>query len=102
MVQWISNLYIGDRMQKRIDRVMASIDKREVTYNVYCIAIATSDHNLLDIIDANELLFPYYRNRTMKVVGLAKGKQEAVQLVEQIIVRVYQETGGFDVRAYFT
>jgi hypothetical protein len=35
-------------------------------------------------------------------VGLAKGKDEAVELVHEMIMEVYTKTGDFNVRAYFT
>ena len=54
-----------------------------------------------DIMEANELLFPYYR-KDIRIVGLAKGRDEAISLVEDMIMEVYNETGAFNVREYFT
>ncbi len=102
MVQWATKLYIGDKMKKKKDQVIASINNREATFHVYCIAFASQPSNLFDIMDANELLFPHYKKTEIRIVGLARGKEEALTLVQQMLLEVYQETGAFNVRAYFT
>ncbi len=102
MVSWISGLYIGKKMKKKKDKVISSINNSEVTFDVYCIAIASHKDNLFDILNANELLFPFYKKSEVQIVGLAKGRAEALSLVEQMVLEVYHKTGNFDVRAYFT
>ncbi len=102
MVQWATKLYIGEKIKKKKDKVVASINNREATFNVYCIAFASQPCNLFDIMDANELLFPHYKKAEVRIVGLAKGKEEALTLVQEMLMEVYKETGEFNVRAYFT
>lgn len=102
MVIWASRLYIGDKMKKKKDKVIASINDRQATFGVYCIAFASHPDNLFDVLEANELLFPYYQKSEIHVIGLAKGKQEAVSLVQEMLMEVYNKTGEFDVRTYFT
>jgi hypothetical protein len=102
MVLWNSRLYVGDKMKKKKDKVVASINKREATFGIYCITFASHPSNLFDIMDANELLFPHYKKMEIRIVGLAKGKEEAIELVKGMLLEVYKETGDFDVRSYFT
>ena len=102
MISWTTRLYIGDKMKKKKDRVVSSINNSEVTFGVYCIAFASHQDNLFDIMDANELLFPYYKKSEIRIVGLAKGREEALNLVQKMVMEVYHKTGNFNVRAYFT
>jgi hypothetical protein len=102
MISWSSRLYIGENMKKKKDRVVSSINNCEVTFGVYCIAFASHPSNLFDIMDANELLFPHYKKSEIRIVGIAKGKEEAVGLVQDMLMEIYNSTGGFDVRSYFT
>ncbi len=102
MISWASRLYVGDKAKKIQKKAIASISNRQATFGVYCIAFASHPDNLFDIFEANELLFPHYQNTEVHIVGLAKGKQEAVDLVQSMIMEVYNETGAFNVRAYFT
>jgi len=102
MILWTSRLYIGDKMKKKKERVIASINNREAIFGVYCIAFASNPENLFDIMDANELLSPHYKKTQVQIVGLAKGKEEAIMLVKDMLLEVYHKTGEFNVRAYFT
>lgn len=102
MISWTSRLYVGKKMEKRKDWAIASINNREATYGVYCIALASHPDNLFDILNANELLFPHYAKVQTKIAGLAWGKDEAIELVQEMLMEVYRETGEFNVRAYFT
>lgn len=102
MIVWTSNLYVGDKMKRKKAKAVASINKREATFGVYCIAFASNPNNLFDIMDANELLFPHYKRMEVQIVGLAKGKEEAMKLVQYMLMEVYNRTGNFDVRNYFT
>jgi hypothetical protein len=102
MVSWTTRLYVGNKMKKKKDSVISSINNCEVTFGVFCIAFASHQDNLFDIIDANELLFPFYKKSEVQIVGLARGREEAVDLVQKMLMEVYYKTGNFDVRAYFT
>lgn len=102
MISWASNIYFGKRIRKKKDKIIESINNNQVTFEVYCIVFASHPDNLFDIMDANELLFPHYKDRQFYIVGLARGKQEAYELVQGMLMEVYKKTGKFDVRTYFT
>ena len=102
MITWTSRLYVGEKIKKKKDKVMASINNQEATFGVYCIAFASHPDNLFDIYEANELLFPHYKKSEIRIVGLAKGKKEATELVQSMLMEVYHKTGEFDVRTFFT
>ena len=102
MVQWAEKLYIGDKMSKRAEYAIDCINRRKALMNVFCISFASNEDNLFDIMDVNQLLFPYYKDKEIKIVGLAKGREEAIEIVHDMIMEVYKERGDFDVRSYFT
>lgn len=102
MILWTSRLYLGDKLKKKKDKVIASMNNREAVFGVYCISFASQPSNLFDIIEANELLFPHYVRSEVRIVGLAYGKSEAIDLVCDMLMEVYKKTGDFDVRTYFT
>ena len=53
---------------------------------------------------ANVLLQPHLKEKKVLkdiyVVGIAKGRMEALELVRDIIDEVYHNTGGFDISGY--
>ena len=68
--------------------------------NVYCIFLSTNPESLLDIMNVNELLFPYYKDQTIYAIGLAKGYYEAMDLLVEVIDEIYRKTGDVKVREY--
>jgi len=102
MILWASRLYVGDKMEKKKEKVIASINNKEATFGVYCIAFASHPSNLFDIMEVNQLLFPHYQKSEIQIIGLAKGKEEAIIMVKDMLMEVYNKTGEFNVRTYFT
>ena len=54
----------------------------------------------MEVIPASLLRQPYYQKQDLFVLGIAGSKQEAYELVRQLIEEVYQETGGVALREY--
>ncbi|HHX11631.1 MAG TPA: hypothetical protein GX731_02330 [Clostridiales bacterium] len=102
MIHWSPKLYVGDKLKSKLDKTIKSIDNRKVTYGVFCITFASNRDNLFDILNANELRFPYYQRSDIYIVGLTKGREEALVMVQDLLIEVYQNTGEFKVREYFT
>ncbi len=67
--------------------------KGKLTADIYLLALPSNPENLLDIIPAKDLLQKGYPKETLRIIGLAKGKKEALALVTQIVDEVFQETG---------
>jgi len=102
MIKWISTLYFSDNIKKhKQKKLMKDVEKGKLTFEVYSITLAMNEENLLDIINANELLFPYYQRKEIYVIGLAKSREEAKLLAVDILMDMYKETGGFKAREYF-
>jgi hypothetical protein len=102
MISWTSHIYTGKSIKWKKDKVIASINNKKVTFGVYCIVFASHPDNLFDIMDANELLFPHYEKMQIHIVGLARGKKEAFELAQRMLMEVYKKTGKFNVRTFFT
>ena len=101
MIVWAEKLYVSSNIEKKKERLMRRIRTNRLTFDLHCIICAENEKNLLEIIPAKELKHPHYQRSSLFVVGLAKGKDEAKELVRVIIEDVFTSTGDFDVRTYF-
>lgn len=101
MIKWYPTLYLDSVTKKNLRKIKRRMERRKINLRVYCIALASNEKNLLDIYSTNELLFQYYRQKDIKVIGLASSKESAIQLVADIVNDVYQQTGRLDVRTFF-
>ena len=103
-MRWYRNLYLGDNAKKAKYKVFGRIRKGRFTSDTFLITLPSSEKNLLDITSANFLLQPYFKKKInidkICVVGLAKGREEALYLVRDIIDEVYSNTKCFDIAGY--
>lgn len=102
MITWNEKLYFGESIKKKHRRVIFAINHGKSTKGVYCIAFASNENNLFDILPADELLFPHYKNSEVHILGLAGNKDEAIWVVKDMIVLMYRNTGEFQVRKFFS
>lgn len=87
-------------MDKR--KIISNLSARKSHFGVYAIVLATNEKDLLDVISAFFLKDARYHKKNIEVVGLAIGRDEAFEVVRDIITEVYDKTGGFDVRGFFS
>lgn len=102
MIKWYHKLYMDNSISMKVDKIKKSIEHNKKAIGVYCIALASNENNLFDIINVNELLFDYYKRQDINIIGLARGRESAKRLVVRIIEDVYRETGDFKAREYFS
>lgn len=101
MIKWCDKLYMDDEVKKKPVKWKKKLEQEKISYGLYCIALASNQNNLFDIICCNELLFRYYRQKNIYIVGLAKSRESAILLVQEIVNDIFKETGRVDVRDYF-
>ena len=102
MIKWADNMYFSDGIHKnKRKKIMKSIENGALKFEVYCITFAMNTNNLFDIINVNELLFPYYQRKEIYIIGLANSREEAKELAADMLVELYNKTGDFKVREYF-
>lgn len=94
------NLYVGNCLQKNKDRVIRKMKKGKVVLRLFCVTLPLGSHGLLEIYPYYELQQNWLKEQNPTIVGIAKSREEAFLLVQEIVGEVYQKTGGFDVDGY--
>lgn len=97
-MKWYNNLYIGENAEKRKRKIMRKIKFNKPQLGIYVITLPSNEKNSLDIYPSNILLQRYYKKKDITVVGIAEGRDEALLLVQRIIMDCYEKTGQFLVR----
>lgn len=98
-MKWYSDLYLGDSV-KHPRRLRWKIEHNAKTM-VYVIALSTAGGCLLDIIPSWVLLqkgYPWRKN--LKIIGLARGYHEALEVVQKIVEDTYRNTGAIDIQSW--
>ncbi len=101
MLIWSEKLYIGEALSGKSEKIKKRLNRKFFLPDVFLITGPTNDENLFDIIRSQELRFPYHKRRKIIVCGLAKDKEEALNLVTTILEDMYRETGRLCSKEYF-
>lgn len=97
------NLYVGSSIEDP-EEVKRKLRKGEGQFWIYVIALSPSvpgpGANQLEIMHSANLLQPYYKAYPPYIIGIAEGREEAVELVRDLVQEAYEHTGSADVRQY--
>lgn len=93
-------LYLSESVEKKKDKVIRRLNRRKLQPDIHIIALPETERNQLEIYACTQLLQPDFPRRDFFVVGIGKGFEETIELVEEITKEVYNETKGADIRGY--
>lgn len=94
------DLLVGDQIGYRKYQIIWKLKRNKFQMGVFVILTAPDPQNLMEIVPAPLLRQSYYQRQDLFVLGLAGSKQEAYELVCQLIERIYKQTGGVALHEY--
>lgn len=100
MLKWHKDFYIGEGI-KNPDKTKNKIEEGKLTFGIYLITLSDNPNNLLEIIPAAMLLQKSCYGLCPEIIGMTRGKGDAIDMVADIIMEIYRETGAFQVKEYF-
>ena len=100
-MEFYQKLYISPRIrnprQVRQDLVRG---KGHLTVYVLVLAEGPDGRPQLEIMHCANLQTNYYRSHPPLIVGIANGRQDAIEMVESLTREAYDMTGRWDAAAY--
>ncbi|MBU5481940.1 hypothetical protein [Blautia sp. MSJ-19] len=100
MLKWHKKYYKGNGIQ-HASRIRLKLALGKPVPGVYLITLSDNPHNLLEILPAMTLIQETAARMCPEIVGIASGKDEALELVTLMIQTIYEETGDFKVKEYW-
>lgn len=100
MLTWYVHLYVGEKVKKQVRRTMGRINRRKPTPGVYLLTLPHNRKNVMEIVSTSVLLQETAHLRCPRVIGIARGREEAYVLMQEILKDTYADTGDFQVGAY--
>lgn len=97
---WYNDLFVGEKARRKKNRIIWKLQHGAGMVRVYVLMMASNPDNSLDIINAAYLQQPIYKRRELRIVGIAISYDEALDLLNRIVMEVYEQTGGADIRGY--
>lgn len=99
MLKWQENYYVGEGIKKP-ENVRQKIDQGKMAPGVYLLTLSPNPDNLMEILPAITLVQDTAYRLCPDIIGMAKGKDEAIQLATDILMEAYRQTGTFRVEEY--
>lgn len=99
MLKWHRNLYTGESVTEP-RKIRRKIEAGKFVPGICLLTLSENPANVMEIVPAAMLMQRSYAGICPLIIGMAKGKDEALELVRTIIDEVYGATGSFSVSEY--
>lgn len=99
MLKWHEHFYVGEGIRDA-DRIRAKLDANELTPGIYLLTLSENPNHLLEILPAVSLKQRWCREMCPVIFGMARGKDEAIDLACRILKEIYDATGAFGIEDY--
>lgn len=94
-------IIFGDEAEKDKKRILKALKKDKLLMGIYLITVPEKN-GLLEIYPSYVLTgMELYRTKELKLVGIADGYSEAVDMVASSVLDCYNTQGNFDLKKYF-
>ena len=98
---WYDNLYCGEKAAKGKLRLIHRLQKGKAEPNVYILTLPENrEQNILDIYSAITFKQNHFDKKVKYVVGIAKGRDEALDVVTRLVDDMYKSGNNFNIRDY--
>ena len=99
MLKWQEDFLTGESV-KNPEKIKKKLNNGKLVPGIYLLTLSENPLNLMDIIPAAMLLQKSFYGICPKIIGMAKGKEEALGMVRDLIDKMYRETGTFSTAEY--
>ena len=100
MLKWHKYLLTGPGVRNR-SKIRHKLDHGRIVPGIFLITLSENPSNLLEILPALTLIQESAALMCPEIIGIAKGKEEDMDMVTEIIQEIYSKTGGFNIKEYW-
>lgn len=87
-MEFVKDLYLSNNI-KNSNGIIKKLKKNQSLSDIYCICIDANSNSIVEIIHSHEILKPIYQNRNYIVIGISNTKNEAKQIVCDMLLEMY-------------
>ena len=92
-MRYYRRLYWGEDLKKKKEKIIRRLNTGKLQRDIYVLVLPEHGSNQLEIYNAALFLQPDFPNDDFFVVGIVRGYEAALELVEEIAGKVYEQTG---------
>ena len=101
-MQIIKEVYTYGFKEKKLDKIIKKVKKGKKVWGLHLVVLPLFQDGLMEIYRYDQLLQPFYRSMSEKicVIGLAKNKAFAQNIVVDVIQGMCDAGVDFDVKGF--
>lgn len=99
-MRYYRRLYWGEGLKKKKEKIIRRLNTGKLQRDIHVLVLPEKGTNQLEIYNAALFLQPDFPNDDFFIIGIVRGYEAALELVEEITEEVYKKTGGADIRTY--
>ena len=99
-MEWYYDLYLGEKIAKKKNKIIYKINDGKLSPSTFVIVLPRNNRDVLEAFPFEVLKQKYYKRQDFFIIGIAKGREEANQLMLDIIQECYRETDTVNVRDF--
>ncbi len=100
MLKWHKHYYTGSSV-KNSSRIRRRLEHGKPVPGIYLITLSDNPRNLLEILPALTLVQESAADMCPEIVGIAKGKEEAMELITDMIRTILMKPVNLIVKEYW-
>jgi hypothetical protein len=101
-MKWYRDLFVGQKAGQNTEEIISRAERMDFARGLYLITLASNGNDQLDLVRAASIVGKTNAVRHMPlIVGIAIGKNEAVEVAMEIARCVYVENRAPDIRSWF-
>lgn len=101
MIKWHERLYLDKSLQADAKEQMRRFDAGEGKRSLYLFTLAKNPAEQLDLYCGAMFRRAAAREKELTVVGMAGSREGALELLKEMALDVYRETGDCNLRTFF-
>lgn len=86
--------------RKKLDKIKKNLRKKPFFSGVFLIVTSRNEIDQLEIFDARQLIQPVLQRMNYDVVGIAASREEAIEVVEELVQKCMEVRGDCRLKEY--
>lgn len=99
-MKWYPYLYVSESAKAKEKKIIRKLKMGAGMIDVWVITRAANGTDVFDILSSKWLQQKAVRRNLPEIIGIARGYDEAVALVMQILEETREQTGSADIKKY--
>lgn len=98
-LDWYESYYVGEGIRNP-EKIVEKLNDGKLVTGIYLVTLSENPGNILEMFSASLLKQEIFRELCPTIIGIAKGKDGAIQMAQQLVEESLKATGSCRITEY--